>query len=201
MMQPQDLEHGTSKQKLKVLIEGLSLSDLQKDFLCYRWLDQVSWMGGRAKYTRNWYYRLRLTTIICGATIPLLVGLNFRDLDIHSLGINDQCADALESILRFIAHTAIVVLSLSVAISAGIEEFFHFGERWQHYRRTAESLKTQGWQFFQLSGSYQNFESHEKAFPTFATQIEEILQHDVEVYVTQVVQEKKQEAKKEKQET
>ena len=36
-------------------------------------------------------------------------------------------------------------LSQVVAISAAIEEFFHYGERWRHYRRTAESLKTQGW--------------------------------------------------------
>ncbi|MEH2129003.1 DUF4231 domain-containing protein [Nostoc sp.] len=45
-------------------------------------------------------------------------------------------------------------LSQIVAISAAIEEFFHYGERWRHYRRTVESMKTQGWQFSQLTGPY-----------------------------------------------
>ncbi|MEH2225564.1 DUF4231 domain-containing protein [Nostoc sp.] len=32
------------------------------------------------------------------------------------------------------------------------------------YRRTVESLKTQGWQFSQLTGPYRIYPSHEQAF-------------------------------------
>ncbi|MHC5732754.1 MAG: DUF4231 domain-containing protein, partial [Nostoc sp.] len=84
-------------------------------------------------------------------------------------------------------------LSQIVAISAAIEEFFHYGERWRHYRRTVESLKSQGWQFSQLTGPYRKYTTHEEAFNVFAGQVEDIIQRDVEIYATQVVQEKKEE--------
>ncbi len=78
-----------------------------------------------------------------------------------------------------------------VAISAAVEEFFHFGERWRHYRRTVELLKIEGWKFFQLSASYDGYKKHEEAYPDFATRVEEIIESDVEVYITEVVKEKK----------
>ncbi len=52
-----------SKQSLEELIDVLDLADLQKRFLRSRWLEQVLWMGTRAKNARNWYYTLRLTAI------------------------------------------------------------------------------------------------------------------------------------------
>ncbi|HEY9652432.1 MAG TPA: DUF4231 domain-containing protein, partial [Coleofasciculaceae cyanobacterium] len=68
---------------------------------------------------------------------------------------------------------------------------------WQHYRRTVESLKIQGWQFSQLSGLYTGFESHQQAFPRFVLQVEDILQRDVEAYISKVVQEKQEDKKEE----
>jgi hypothetical protein len=47
-----------------------------------------------------------------------------------------------------------VGLSLLVALSAAVEQFFNYGERWRHYRRMAELLKIEGWEFFHLSGHY-----------------------------------------------
>lgn len=161
------------------IFDTLKLQDLQRKFLVSRWLDQVLWMEAQAGQARNRYYRARLLTIVGGIVLPALVSLNFND------------AKARDAIVW-----TTFGLSQVVAISAAVEEFFHYGERWRHYRRTVESLKTQGWQFFQLSGVYINYSNHEQAFSAFASQIEEIIQRDVEVYATQVVQEKKQEEKK-----
>jgi hypothetical protein len=164
------------KQNFSELIESLNLQDLQKKFLYSRWLDQMLWMEGQATKARNRYYKLRLITIVGGVLLPALVSLNINNNEVKYLFIWSTFA-----------------LSQVVAISAAIEEFFHYGERWRHYRRTAESLKTQAWQFFQLTGPYTSYKSHEQGFGNFANQIEEIIQRDVEVYATQVVQEKKQE--------
>jgi hypothetical protein len=166
------------KNNFKSIFEKLQLQDLQRDFLTSRWLDQLLWMEKQATKARDKYYRLRLITIIGGVILPALVSLNINDSQIRDILI----------ILTF-------ALSQIVAISAAVEEFFHYGERWRNYRRTSESLKAQAWQFFQLSGPYINFKNHEQAFTAFATQIEAIIQRDVEVYATQVVQEKKQEEK------
>ena len=183
-MSSQDSNRTSSKQSLEKLIETLELSDLQKQFLRSRWLEQISWMGGRARDARNWYYRLRLTAIIGGIIVPILVGLNTSD--------NKNFA----SYVRW----GTVGLGAVVAISSAVEEFFHYGDRWRHYRHTTESLKTQGWQFSQLSGLYSGYKSHQEAFPNFATQIEDILQRDVDVYVTEVVYKKEKQKEEGEQE-
>ena len=83
-------------------------------------------------------------------------------------------------------------LSLIVAISVAVEEFFHYGERWRHYRRTVECLKIEGWQFFQLAGTYQQSQTHSQAFPDFAAQVEKICRQEVDVFITEVGKEKKE---------
>jgi len=86
-----------------------------------------------------------------------------------------------------------VLLSLIVAVSAAIEEFFHFGERWRHFRRTAELLKGEGWSFFQLTGTYQKYASHADAYPVFAGRVEEAFQNELEIFITKVSKENPQE--------
>lgn len=111
MAQQQDTYRDWLKEDLGGMIEVLDLQDLQKHFMRSRWLDQVLWMEGKADRARDWYYRLRLTTIVGGVIIPALVSLNFSGP-----------ADAVVGWITFF-------ISLLVAISAAVEEFFHYGER------------------------------------------------------------------------
>ncbi|MBN3882032.1 MAG: DUF4231 domain-containing protein [Nostoc sp.] len=164
------------KEDFNKLFAGINLGDVQKHFLRSRWLDQVLWMEAKANSSRDRHYFLRITTIVGGVILPALVSLNINTTP-----------------KRDIIIWSTFGLSQIVAISAAIEEFFHYGERWRHYRRTVESLKTQGWQFSQLTGPYYNYASHEQAFNLFAGHVEDIIQRDVEIYATQVVQEKKEE--------
>src|SRR4051812_7118950 len=165
------------EQELGGLIDALELTEMQKRFLRLRWLDQIVWMEGKADRARDWYYRLRLTTIIGGVIIPALVSLNISGTIVPVIFL-------------------ITFLSLLVAISAAVEEFFHYGERWRHYRRTVELLKVEGWQFFQKSGPYHDYGSHAGAYPAFAARVEDIIQRDVEVYITEVVREKEEKEEK-----
>lgn len=158
------------KQNFGEIIEKLTLSDLQKQFIKSRWLDQVLWMEGKANGDRVKYYISRLIAIVGGVIIPALV----------SLSVVGEIATAIK--------WGTFGLSLLVAVSVAIEEFFHFGDRWKHYRRTVECMKIEGWQFFQLSSPYQG--SHAEAYPVFAGRVESIIQRDVEVYITEVVKEK-----------
>ncbi|MBG1241998.1 DUF4231 domain-containing protein [Nostoc sp. NZL] len=170
------------KEDFNQLFEGMKLGDVQRHFLRSRWLDQVLWMEGKANFSRDRHYFWRITTIIGGVILPALVSLNINS----NLQVNNNRA-------RDLILWSTFGLSQIVAISAAIEEFFHYGERWRHYRRTVESLKTQGWQFSQLTGPYRNYTTHEQAFNVFAGHVEDIIQRDVEIYATQVVQEKKEE--------
>jgi Protein of unknown function (DUF4231) len=152
-----------------------ALEPLQKEFLTRRWLDQLLWMEGAALKAQMRYYGLRLVTVIGAVVVPVLVSL-------------DLGGDVGE-----VVSWTTVVVSLVVATSAALEEFFKFGERWRHYRRTVERLKAEGWLFFELVGEYVSPNGHAGAFPQFAARVEDLLREDVEVYVTQVVREKKAE--------
>lgn len=164
------------KEEMSKLIDSLDLDDLPRQFLRSRWLDQVLWMEKKAASAQKRYYLLRLIAIVGGVTIPALVSLNMSD----------------GPFLAYIRWTTFG-LSLLVAISVAVEGFFNYGERWRHYRRTVEGMKREGWQFFQLSGPYRGCQDHAKAYSVFAGRNEDILQQEVEVYVTEVVREKKKE--------
>jgi hypothetical protein len=156
--------------ELTALIDGLRFDDeMPKQFLKSRWLDQLIWMDIASKKNQNYYYILRLSCIVGGVLIPVLVSI-----------------DANGALLHFLT----VLLGLVVAVSAAVEAFFHFGERWRHYRRMAEILKSEGWSFFQRSGKYREYESHAEAYPEFAGRVEEIFQKEVEVFITKVSKEK-----------
>lgn len=154
------------------LFDGMDLKENQRHYMRSRWLDQVLWMEGRASKARDQYYKLRLTSIIGGVIVPILVTFNSPE--------NPQLNDVLKGVT--------IGLSAVVAVCAAVEEFFHYGERWRHYRRSVETLKTQGWQFSQLTGNYSTYRNHTDAFSVFCQQVEDIIQKDVELYATQVTQ-------------
>lgn len=158
------------KTDLSELIEDLDdLTDLQKHFLRLRWLEQVLWIEGRANSTKAWYLVLRLTTIVGSALIPALVQLS-SSTEMVTVGV-----------------------SLLVAISAAVEGFLRFGEQWRHYRLRVELLKNEGWQFLQLSGHYERYASHAKAYKFFASRVEELSHLEVEEYINEVVRDRKKE--------
>jgi hypothetical protein len=161
------------RKELEGIIEQLPLlNHLQKEFLRFRWLDQVLWMEKRANHAKVLYYILRMTTIVCGVIIPALVSLGY-----HS-----------ENPLFWV----VFVLSLLVAISAALEEFLRYGAQWRHYRLKVELLKNEGWLFFQHSGRYadHHFSSRDNAYATFAHRVERWNRLEVGEYITEVVRDK-----------
>lgn len=144
-----------------------------------RWLDQLVWVENKANQARNNYYRLRLTTVIGALLVPALVSVN-------------AASDNVDLAFRI----ATWVVSVVVAVSAAVEQFFHFGDRWRNYRQTAEQLKAEGWLFFQLSGPYSaDGATHELTYSSFANRVEELIKTDVDVYLTQVAVEREKEQK------
>jgi hypothetical protein len=160
------------RQELGGLVDELELDDRQKRFLRTRWLDQTVWFEGKARQSQQRYYALRLIAIVGGLTVPALVSLN--------VGGNSDSAIAW----------ATFALSLLVATAVAVEGFFRYGERWRHYRRTAELMKSQGWQFYELAGAFESHRTHRTAFRAFATSVEGLLAEDVDVYVRQVMRER-----------
>ena len=155
---------------LAAQIDQLALDGLQKAYLHDRWLDQRTWLARSARRNQRRHYALRLITILGGVAIPALVGLEIN-------------SNETEEYVRWLTFG----LGLLVAAAAALEEFFRYGERWRHYRRHAELLKTEGWAFLQLVGpAYTEFDTHAAAFRTFVGRVEDILREEVGVYITHV---------------
>jgi Protein of unknown function (DUF4231) len=169
------------EREFESLIEDLELEPQQKRFLRSRWLDQVLWLERKATRARNLYYGLRLTTVVGALLVPAFVSLSIA---------NDTLDDAVTVVTW--------VISLVVAVSAALEQFFHFGDRWRSYRRTVERLKAEGWLFLQLSGRYAaDGATHEAAYPAFATRTERLIASDLDSFLTEVAVERERTAEAE----
>jgi Protein of unknown function (DUF4231) len=162
------------KREFGDLIDDLAIDDRRKRFLRSRWLDQVLWTEAQATKARIRYYALRLTTVVGAVLVPALVSLNPSD---------ETLDDA--------ARIATWIVGLIVAISAAVEQLFHFGDRWRNYRRTAERLKAEGWFYLQLTGPYATDRAtHASAYDDFAVRVEELVRSDVDAYLTEIVVER-----------
>ena len=101
-------------EQLKSLINGVALSDQKlNEYIDARWLKYVEWWDSRARKAKWKYFALRSAVVIGSALIPTRVGL--RELT--------QFAD-----VAGMFSVASILISLVVAIWAGLESLFGFGE-------------------------------------------------------------------------
>jgi Protein of unknown function (DUF4231) len=154
---------------LDALVRSLHLGTEQDHFLRSRWLENVLWMESAAQRTRTRYYALRLLTVVGAVIVPALVSIN-------AIG----GAQTAVTWLTF-------AVSLVVAISAAVEGFFRFGERWRHYRSLVEELKSEGWNLYELSGPYRaDGATHATAFPMFVDRVNDVLRRETQAYIAEI---------------
>jgi hypothetical protein len=165
----------SSKDRLEAILDGIDITPFQKGLLRERWLDQVTWMGAQARRARRRFLLYRIPVVVGGALTPALVTILLTSHDPTISWLGGIPID----VIRFLAFA----VSLVVAICAGTEEVLKFGDRWRHYRRTAELLKTLGWQYLMLNGAFRRYSSHAAAFATFTERVEDTLNEDVEGYL------------------
>jgi hypothetical protein len=168
-------ERPNSNQRLEAILASIDITPFQKALIKERWLDQVTWMGAQARKARRRFLIYRIPVVVGGVLVPALVTilLTTKDPTISWLG-----GMPIE-VIRFLAFST----SLLVAACAGLEEVLKFGDRWRHYRRNAELLKTLGWQYLMLNGAFRRYATHAAAFTSFTERVEEALNEDVEGYL------------------
>ena len=126
-------------------------------------------MEAAAQRTRTRYYALRLTTVVGAVIVPALVSIN--------------AVGGAETAITWLTFA----VSLVVAVSAAVEGFFRFGERWRHYRSLVEELKSEGWNFHELSGPYRaDGATHATAFPTFVDRVNDVLRRETQAYIAEI---------------
>jgi hypothetical protein len=157
------------RRDLDALVESFHLGLEQEHFLRSRWLENVLWMEAAAQRTRTRYYALRLITVVGAVIVPALVSIN--------------AVGGAETAITWLTFA----VSLVVAVSAAVEGFFRFGERWRHYRSMVEELKSEGWNLYELSGPYRaDGATHKTAFPTFVGRVNDVLRRETQAYIAEI---------------
>lgn len=170
--------YGFDADRIKGIIEKLELEEMEKDLMCYRWLVRVENMEKDARKSKLRHYILKMIVIVGSAIVPVLVSLNNPP---STLDPTDGPT---------LLYLATLLISMIVSISAGVHEFFRYGDRWRHYRGTVEDLKSEGWHFIQQTGRYRTVGSHEKSYKRFAERVEKMLAKERERYMTDIAKEK-----------
>jgi len=162
------------------IIQGMDLSDAQKGLMASRWLLRVADMETEATRAKGRYHFFRLIVIVGSAIVPAMVTAMASMPELRIGGVD---------VLGLLA----VLISLAVTISASISEFFKYGDRWRHYRATVESLKSEGWQFIQSTGSYRSFKKHDEGYKRFASKVERLLSEERKEFMRDIAEEKEHE--------
>ena len=175
-------ERPSSSAELASIIDALDITAFQKQLLRQRWLDQVGYMGRKARHARSRYSLVRIPVIFGGVLVPGLISILLAAGDKPQIDWLFNIPTAWVRLLAF-------AVSLAVAALAAAEESLRFSERWRHYRRTAELLKTLGWQYLMLNGAFRRYTTHADAFVAFTERVEDTLNEDVEGYLSAVTAE------------
>jgi len=164
----------TYRDQITEIVKTLQLSDdsqknaTDRAILKNRFLSEVLSYEGRRDHTKKYYNMFRFMVTTGSILLPAI--LSIGQMDPAKLPAN------FENISYWSAWT----ISLMVTISNGFLQLFSLDKNYFEYAITTEQLKTEGWQFFQLSGKYEDYDTHEEAYKSFSKSVENIKRKQVE---------------------
>ncbi len=155
--------------QVKDIIETLELNnETEKSILKSRFLAEVLMYETRRNNTKKYYNVFRFIVTLGSLFLPAL--LSIGQMDPAKLPRN----------FDNISYWASWTISLTVTACNGFLQLFSLDKNYFEFSITTEQLKTEGWQFFQLSGKYEEYESHKEAYKPFCKSIENIKRKQVE---------------------
>ena len=109
----------------------------EPDYLARRLDAQYDWHSKKARFNKQWYLALEITTMAAGACIPIVNVLPANDGTVWQ-------------------RVGSAVLAALVVFAAGISKLFKFEETWLRYRAIAENLERERELFVAGLGDYGN---------------------------------------------
>jgi Protein of unknown function (DUF4231) len=109
----------------------------EPDYLVRRLDVQKDWHSKNARFNKQWYLVLEITTMAAGACIPIVNVLPANDGTVWQ-------------------RVASAVLAGLVVFAAGVSKLFKFQETWLRYRAVAENLERERELFVAGVGDYDN---------------------------------------------
>jgi len=156
--------------RVNEIIDGLRLKDSPNDnqIIKNRFLYEVMHYEYKRDSTKKYYDSLRFIMTIGSILLPAI--LSIGQMDPAKLPKN------FEAITYWTSWS----LSLTITACNGFLQLFSLDKNYIAYSLVTEQLKTEGWQYFQLSGKYENADNHQQSFKQFCKSIEGVKRKQIE---------------------
>ncbi|MCB9459873.1 MAG: DUF4231 domain-containing protein [Anaerolineaceae bacterium] len=145
-----------------ILIDGDAKTS-ERYYMEHRWYGQWKYYDQRAEHNKQRYLLLQRIIVIGSVSVPVLISVGPSVQN----GIGEAYGQTARLVLDFIT----IVLSLAVAIAAGIERLYKYGEYWSSYRNAAEELMQEKALYDTRSGPYKDSETPFLDFVKFTEDI------------------------------
>jgi hypothetical protein len=139
-----------------------------KSILKFRFLNEITYYEKKRDHTKKYYDGFRF--IVTTGSILLPAILSMGQMDPNKLPKN----------FDMISYWASWTISLMVTASNGFLQLFSLDKNFFSYSMVVEQLKTEGWQFFGLSGKYEDYDDHQQAYKVFSKSIESIKRKQID---------------------
>ena len=139
-----------------------------KAIIKHRFLDEITYYEKKRDETKKYYNVFRF--IVTTGSILLPAVLSMGQMDPAKLPKN----------FDMISYWCSWTISLLVTGSNGFLQLFSLDKNYFSYSMVVEQLKTEGWQFFGLSGKYEDYPDHQSAYKTFSKSVESIKRKQID---------------------
>ena len=159
----------TFSENIGGIIDDIELTrPYDKAIIKHRFLDEIVFYEKKRDETRKYYNTFRF--IVTTGSILLPAVLSMGQMDPTKLPKN----------FDIISYWFSWTISLMVTGSNGFLQLFSLDKNYFNYSMVVEQLKTEGWQYFGLSGKYEDYPDHQSAYKSFSKSVESIKRKQIE---------------------
>ena len=151
-----------SHENFLTIIEETNLTNIDKTILKSRFLNEIKYYDYKRDNIKIYYNTLRFIVTAGSIILPAIL----------SIGQMDQ--EDLPNNFDIISYWSSWGISLLVTASNGFIQLFSIDKKYYDYSLTTEQLKSEAWEYFQLSGKYEEFENHNEPLKIFCNKVEKI---------------------------
>jgi hypothetical protein len=161
------------------LTELTTLTPLQKRILEQRYVILLSEFERRSFFYAILFHTCRVFVTIGSLIVPALLSIQYTDTTSSTSTANPQD-------FAYQIYWATWVVSLLVTTSNGILTLFKVDKKYYLLHSTLEQLRSEGWQYLELSGRFSGFytpkevATHSNQFLFFCHRIEKVKMHQVQ---------------------
>jgi hypothetical protein len=167
----------TKDSSFSLALRNVNLTPLQQSILEQRYVNVVKAMKYRCRLLSVYFYLARFIVTVGSLIVPALLSIQYTGTSTESQG---------GQTISYQIYWTTWVISLLVTTSNGLVSMFKIDKKYYFLHTTYEHLRSEGWQYLELSGKYSGFytptekPTHENQFIFFCHAVEKIKMKQVE---------------------